>query len=305
MARILICGTLAYDDIGEFSSPVRDGIRNVKLDRLDHSFGGCAMNIAYNLAGLGHEPVPFVYAGDDYSGPYAHHVARSGISEAGIFRINGTPSARGIILTGSDGAQFTAFYPGPSGLDRYEQDLEQVAASQPLEAAVIAPDLPQKMAGCAAGLAAVQSANRSGGLGTHVTPLRWRLWCPGQYAELLDAAVLMPLLQACNLLLVNRHEWLALCRHLPDSDIAAAAGQVVITDGPNAVELLPARTHVPVPPLPAASQIDPTGCGDAFAAAMISRLVEHGDLRDAVADGIRLAGRCLACRGAQSHAVNV
>jgi adenosine kinase len=287
MARILICGTLAYDDIGEFSSPVREGIRNVKLDRLDRSFGGCAMNIAYNLAGLGHQPVPFVYAGDDYSGPYAHHVARCGVSEAGIFRINGTSSARGIVLTGADVVQFTAFYPGPSGMDRYEQDLEQVTTGQPLEAAVIAPDLPEKMVGCAAGL----------------THLRWRLWCPGQYAELVEATALRPMLQACNLLLVNRHEWRALCRHLPGRDIAAAAGQVVITDGPNAVELLPAQVHVPVPALPQSGQIDPTGCGDAFAAAMLSRLIDGGDLRSAVTDGIRLAGRCLGCRGAQTHTV--
>lgn len=285
MARILVCGTLAYDDIGEFSSPVREGIRNVKLDRLDRSFGGCAMNIAYNLAGLGHQPVPFVYAGDDYSGPYAHHVARCGISEAGIFRMSGTPSARGIVLTGADGVQFTAFYPGPSGLDRYTRDLEQVTIGQPLEAAVIAPDLPEKMAGCAAAL----------------TQLRWRLWCPGQYAELLDTTVIGPTLQACNLLLVNRHEWLALCRHLPGRDIVAAAGQVVITDGPNAVELLPAQVRVPVPALPPSSQIDPTGCGDAFAAALISRLIDEDDLRTGVADGIRLARRCLASRGAQTH----
>lgn len=287
MARILICGTLAYDDIGEFSSPVRDGIRNVKLDRLDRSFGGCAMNIAYNLAGLGHQPVPFVYAGDDYSGLYAHHVARCGISEAGIFRISGTSSARGIVLTGADGEQFTAFYPGPSGLDRFAQDLDQVTTGQPLEAAVIAPDLPEKMTGCAAALAQVP----------------WRLWCPGQYAELLDAAVIGPMLRACNLLLVNRHEWLALCRHLPGQDIASAAGHVVITDGPNAVEILPTQMHVPVPALRQSSQIDPTGCGDAFAAGLISRLIDDGDLRNAVADGIRLAGRCLASRGAQTHTV--
>ncbi|MDZ7670790.1 MAG: PfkB family carbohydrate kinase [Gammaproteobacteria bacterium] len=287
MSRILISGTLAYDDIGTFTTPLTAVTRNIKLDRLDRAFGGCAMNIAYNLAGLGDEPVPFVYTGDDYSGAYAHHVARCGISEAGIFSIPGTPCARGIVLTGIDGVQFTAFYPGPSGLERWAGDLEQVIAGEPLEAVIIAPDLPEKMAGCAMRLA----------------HLPRRVWCPGQYAELLDRDTVLAVLEACSLLVVNRHEWQALCDRASAEAIRERVERIVITDGPRPVELLPDGTRITVPAAAAAATIDPTGCGDAFVAALTGSLVHGAGLAAAVEAGIGLAGRCLASRGAQTHPV--
>lgn len=287
MARILICGTLAYDDIGTFDSPFGSRTRNVKLERLHQHFGGCAMNIAYNLAGLGHQSVPFVYAGDDYSGGYAHHVARHGISEAGIFRIPGTPSARGIVLTGSNGVQFTAFYPGPSGARRWQQDIDELLTGSGFDAVIVAPDLPDKMAGCAvrAGAPAL------------------RIWCPGQYAELLQRPQIEPALRACNLLVVNRHEWLALCERVPADELRGQAGRVVITDGSGPVEVQPDATTVPVPPADAAADTDPTGCGDAFVAALASALLAGAELPAAVRSGIELAGRCLHYGGAQNHPV--
>jgi len=178
--------------------------------------------------------VPFVYTGDDYSGAYAHHVARCAISEAGIFSIPGTPSARGIVLTGVDGVQFTAFYPSPSGLDY----------------------------------------------------------------ETIEAV-----LRACSLLVVNRHEWQALCERLPAQTIRGSVERIVITDGPRPVELLPDNARVAVPAAPVAAAIDPTGCGDAFVAALTSSLAHGAGLPAAVEAGIRLAGRCLASRGAPSHRI--
>jgi adenosine kinase len=290
MARVLVCGTLAYDDIGAFDAPLEPGTRNVKLETLRRGFGGCAMNIAYNLAGLGHLPVPFVYAGDDYSGDYARHVASAGISESGIFRIGGTPSARGIVLTGHGGAQFTAFYPGPSGLDRWPGDLDDLLAGSrsggdAFEAAVLAPDLPAKTSGCAA----------------RITGPKLRIWCPGQYAELLEADDIDGPLDWCNLLVVNRHEWLALTRHVDAAEIQGRVARLVITDGPGAVEIFPEGATVDVPEV--ADAVDPTGCGDAFVAAITAALLDGHGLVHAVEAGVALAGRCLASPGAQSHAV--
>ncbi len=296
MARVLICGTLAYDDIGHFATPLTGTTRNVKLDRLDRDFGGCAMNIAYNLAGLGHQSVPFVYAGDDYAAGYAHHVASHGISETGIFRIPGVTSARGIVLTGSDGAQFTAFYPGPSGSGRWHRDLDELLAGDRFDAVIVAPDLPHKMVGCAA---------RTRALGL-------RIWCPGQYAELLKREDIEVALEHCNLLVANRHEWSALAAAMAgDEHLRTRVGRAVITDGPNAVEVLNGRgrgagrrsTRVAVEAVAASRAIDPTGCGDAFVAALADALLSGTGLSGAVTAGARLAARCLRCRGSQSHRV--
>lgn len=286
MARVLICGTLAYDDIGRFDTTWSPTIRNVKLEHLHRAFGGCAMNIAYNLAGLGHRAVPFVYAGDDYPGDYARHVADHAISEAGVFRVNGTPCARGIVLTGHDGVQFTAFYPGPSGLDRWVADLDRLLERTAFDAVIVATDLPEKMAGCA-------------GRTAHL-PLR--VWSPGQYAELLTPDDLEAHLQCGGWLVVSRHEWLALCERLPEARWQQAFEYIVITDGADPVQVLPGGESYPVP---APERIvDPTGCGDAFTAALVAARLDGASLPAAVRAGIRLAGRCLGAAGAQRHAVD-
>jgi adenosine kinase len=286
VARILICGTLAYDDIGAFATSWSAETRNVKLERLDRGFGGCAMNMAYNLAGLGHEAVPFVYAGDDYVGDYARHTARHGISEAGVFRVAGSSCARGIVLTGGDGVQFTAFYPGPSGSARWPDDLYTLLQSGPFDAVIVAPDLPEKMTGC---------SERT----RHVAQ---RVWCPGQYAELLEPRYIEALLRVGGTLVVNRHEWNALGRRVSEATLIASMSCVVVTDGANPVHVLPDGDTVPVPP--PASSSDPTGCGDAFVAGLVDAVLAGRETRAAVQAGIRLAGQCLGYPGAQRHPVD-
>jgi len=285
MARILVCGTLAYDIIGRCDTPLGASPHNVKLERIDEGFGGCAMNIAYSLKGLGHEPVPLVYVGDDYEPGYSTHVRRQGITEVGIVREPGARSPRGIVLTGSDGAQFTAFYPGPSGLDRVATDVRRLTGARGFDAAIFATDLPAKTLACANALADV--------------PLR--VWCPGQYAEHWSAELLHALIDRVDLVVVNRDEWQSLRARLPGPLQPARPIRLVVTQGPRPVLAIPDGLRVPVPAVDPARQIDPTGCGDAFVAALTAVLTEGLPLGDAVRAGIALARRCLGQLGAQRH----
>lgn len=285
MARILVCGTLAWDLIGRFDAPLEPGTRNVKLDRLDEAFGGCAMNIAYSLRLLGADAVPLAYVGDDFEPRYAAHVRRHGIHEAGLVAVAGARCARGMVFTGSDGAQFTAFYPGPTGLDRLAEDLRRLRSGPPCDAAILAPDLPQKTRVCARELAGV--------------PLR--VWCPGQYAEHLARDDLLELLAAVDLVVANRHEWRALRARIEPRDLPPRPPRLVITQGAQPVLVLPDRVRVRVPPVAAAEQRDPTGCGDAFVAGLTKALVAGAGITAAVEAGIALAARCLRCAGAQAH----
>jgi adenosine kinase len=288
MADILICGTLAFDLIGRFSTAeLHPAARNVKLDRLDDGFGGCAMNIAYNLALLGHHAVPLVYAGSDYTPHYTEHVRRSGISELGIFHDPTSRSARGFVFTGPDDAQFTAFYPGPTGLGRVAEDLGALTGRLRFDAAILAPDLPAKTLACAAAISGI--------------PLR--VWCPGQYAEHIDAADARRLLAAVDLVLVNRHEWESLRQLVPEYTRSAAGStyRIVVTGGPDPVLAYPDALTIPVPSVAPGERVDPTGCGDAFAAALTAALVEGRSLAAAIRAGISLAARCLRRPGAQNH----
>ena len=284
MAHILITGTLAWDLIGGFDGTLGGGTHNVKLDTLHERYGGCAMNMAYSLRRLGHDPLPLVYVGDDYEPLYSAHVRRHGISEAGVIRTMDARCARGIIFTGTDGAQFTAFYPGPTGAVRAPADLAQLLRHQRFDAAILAADLPAKTLACVGQLAA--------------TPLR--VWCPGQYAEWLDRKIARTILAQIQLLIVNRHEWRVLRAQLSPADLRADL-RVVVTNGPRPVLVLPERRRIPVPAAEQSDTLDPTGCGDAFAAALTAALLAGQPLTAAVGAGIELAGRCLHQAGAQAH----
>lgn len=278
---MLICGTLAYDLIGRFSGRLEAHSRNVKLDSMVNSFGGCAMNMAYNLRQLGHDPVPLVYAGDDFSPDYEQHLAGLGIRRDSIIQVPGIDCARGLILTDTDGAQFTAFYPGPTGLERLQGDLA-LHASQAYAGLMIAADLPEKMLACARAFSGIEL----------------RVWCPGQYAEMLSAAETREMLERVDILIANRHEWDALCRRLPAAEVSGQLQEVVITDGPHPVTALHQRLVMPVPK---ASAVDPTGCGDAFAAALVAATLEGKDRAEVLRGGIRQASLCLGRQGSQRH----
>lgn len=290
--RILVCGTLAFDLIGSSVDPLDGGLRNVKLSSIATGFGGCAMNMAYNLRLLGHAPVPLAYVGDDF-GPYARHLDRLGIDRSALFAVPGAHCGRGITLTDPGERQFSAFHPGPSGLDRLDRDLRETLAAHAFDAAVLAPDLPEKMLTAARLL-------------THV-PLR--VWCPGQYAEQLDAATLSAMLPLVDVLVVNRHEWRVLLgarRLLGQASTRLRLPRIVITRGPRSVRLfVPDGGHggrrARVPVAPVAGAVDPTGCGDAFTAALTAMLAAGAELPVAARAGIALARACLGSAGAQAH----
>src|SRR5690606_17954886 len=72
--RVLISGSVAYDTIMVFEGHFRDHILPDRVHmlnvafltpRLKREFGGCAANIAYNLRGLGGEPVVLAAVGHD------------------------------------------------------------------------------------------------------------------------------------------------------------------------------------------------------------------------------------------------
>ena len=62
------------------------------------------------------------------------------------------------------------------------------------------------------------------------------------------------------------------------------------------------REHVPG--LKATEVVDPTGCGDAFRAALLYGLERGWPLRRCVELGNRVGALKIACRGGQNHVVS-
>lgn len=88
MARIVVCGSMAYDTIMVFEDRFREHILPDKIHMLNvaftvpqlrREFGGCAGNIAYGLKQLGSEPVIVATMGEDAQ-PYFNRLEAMGIS---------------------------------------------------------------------------------------------------------------------------------------------------------------------------------------------------------------------------------
>ena len=142
----LICGSIAYDNIMVFEDsfknhilPDQIHILNVSflVPELRREFGGCAMNIAYNLKLLGQDPLPMATAGKDFP-PYRDWLDKQGIRQDHIRLIDDVYTAQAFITTDVDGNQITAFHPGAmneSHLNRVS-DAQDVTSCSPGTASV-------------------------------------------------------------------------------------------------------------------------------------------------------------------------
>jgi adenosine kinase len=118
--KTLICGSLAFDTIMVFPDrftrhiiPDQAHVLSVSftVGEMRREWGGCAGNIAYNLRGLGGEPVVMATIGDD--GPRVPRPPDTlGIDTEGVRHIEGAFTAQAFIITDLDDNQITAFHPG-------------------------------------------------------------------------------------------------------------------------------------------------------------------------------------------------
>src|SRR5438045_9784175 len=143
-ARTLICGSLAVDTIMVFPDRFARHILPGETHMLSVSFqiremrrewGGCAGNIAYNLKGLGGEPVVMATVGDD-GGGYLERLAAQNVAADGVRIVPGTYTAQAFIITDLDDNQITAFHPGAM---QWAHEAP-VPARSDLRIAIVAPD---------------------------------------------------------------------------------------------------------------------------------------------------------------------
>src|SRR5690242_8288205 len=140
----LICGSIAYDTIMVFRDRFKNHILPDQLHILNvaflvpdlrREFGGCAGNIAYNLAMLGGEPLIMATVGDDYM-PYDERLKKLKLSQAHVRRVPNTFTAQAFITTDLDDNQLTAFHPG--AMDHSHEN--HVADAPGVKLGIVAPD---------------------------------------------------------------------------------------------------------------------------------------------------------------------
>jgi sugar/nucleoside kinase (ribokinase family) len=98
----LICGSIAFDSVMVFQGRFRDHILPDRIHLLNVSFlvpslrrnyGGCAGNIAYNLALLGGRGLPMATVGHDFA-PYGQWLRERSVDLAHVREVEGESIAR-------------------------------------------------------------------------------------------------------------------------------------------------------------------------------------------------------------------
>jgi len=154
----LICGSMAYDTVMVFEGRFREHILPDRIHVLNVSFlapsmrrnfGGCAGNIAYNLALLGGAGLIMATVGHDF-GPYASWLGERGIELTHVRVVPDEFTAQAFITTDLDDNQITAFHPGAMN----HSHLNQVSAAAGVRVGIVAPDGRQGMLEHAAQFAA-------------------------------------------------------------------------------------------------------------------------------------------------------
>ena len=292
----LVCGSLAFDSIATFPGRFADQILANQLHVLNVSFlvptlrrefGGCAGNIAYNLAALGGEAVVLAAVGSD-GDEYLARLGGWGATTGHIKRVGDSLTAQAFIITDLDNNQITAFHPGAM---QWAHETA-VPARADLRIAIIAPDGRSAMLDHARQLAAAG------------VPF---IFDPGQGLPMFDGAELRAFVDGATWVAVNDYEAQMLAERTGRSIEAMSRSHlrgIVVTLGAHGCELWQQGVKTTVPGVAATEVVDPTGCGDAFRAAMLYGLERGWPLADCARLGNRLGALKIASRGGQNHVLD-
>ncbi len=290
----LICGSLAFDTIttfpGRFAQqilPEQVHILNVSflVPTLRREFGGCAGNIAYTLRLLGGEPLVMAAIGSQDGQGYLERLRSWGASTEYVRPIADSYTAQAIIITDQDNNQITAFHPGAM----QSAHLIGVPQRADLKLAIISPDGRDAMLQHAAQLAKLN------------VPF---IFDPGQGLPMFDGSELRAFIEQASWVAMNDYEARMLCERTGFTLETLSRGHlrgVVVTLGAQGCEVWQQGERTLLPGVAAREVLDPTGCGDAFRAALLYGLERGWALARCAALGNRIGALKIACRGGQNH----
>jgi len=292
----LICGSLAFDTIttfpGRFAQqilPEQVHILNVSflVPTLRREFGGCAGNIAYTLSQLGGEPLVLAAIGAD-GHEYLQRLQSWQATTEHVRVVEDSYTAQAIIITDIDNNQITAFHPGAM----QSAHLTAVPKRADIAVAIVAPDGRDAMLQHAEQLAAA-----------HI-PF---MFDPGQGLPMFDGAELKRFVSQATWVAVNDYEARMLCDRTGQTLESLSRSHlkgVIVTLGAEGCDLWQQGVRTHVPGVAATEVLDPTGCGDAFRAALLFGLERGWPLERCVVLGNRVGALKIASRGGQNHRID-
>jgi adenosine kinase len=292
MKKILVTGSIAYDTIMVFPDRFRNHLLADQLHILNvcfltpemrREYGGTAGNIGYNLKLLGEEALVMATVGEDIQ-PYLERFEELGIATRLLRRIGGQFTAQAFITTDLDDNQITAFHPGAMNHSHENSITRALGAGL----AIIAPDGKQGM---------LQHARECAAAGIPF------LFDPGQGLPMFSGEEIAEFLRLADYVAVNDYEGKMLeektGRRL--DVLARDVKGLVCTLGAKGSLILAGDQRHEVPIVAADAVVDPTGCGDAYRAALLYGIAHDWDWPSTGKLGAVMGALKIAQRGAQNH----
>jgi adenosine kinase len=256
----LICGSIAFDSVMVFQGRFRDHILPDRIHLLNVSFlvpslkrnyGGCAGNIAYNLALLGGRGAPMATVGHDFA-PYGEWLRERSGDLTHVRTVEHEFTAQAFITTDLDDNQITAFHPGAMS----HSHLNLVPNGAGITLGIVAPDGRDGM---------VQHAAQFAEAGI---PL---LFDPGQGLPMFGGQELLDFVGKSTWIAVNDYEGQMLAERtgLSLRDIARRVRALIVTRGAEGSVIHADGREIVIPAVRPEAIVDPTGCGDAYRAGLI------------------------------------
>ncbi|MEX8517486.1 MAG: carbohydrate kinase family protein [Leptothrix sp. (in: b-proteobacteria)] len=290
----LICGSLAFDTIANFHGRFAEQIlpdhihilnTSFLVPTLRREFGGCAGNIAYTLKALGGEPRIMATLGTDGAG-YLARLNSQGIDTRHVELLPECYSAQCHITTDRDNNQITAFHPGAMA---YADTIKVPEQAGDLKIGIIAPDGREAM---------IKHAQQMADAGIPF------IFDPGQGLPMFNGDELRHFVSLATWVAVNDYEGRMLCDRT-GTDLATLSRShlrgLIVTLGHEGCDVWQQGKITRVPGEPASAVVDPTGCGDAFRAAVLYGLERDWPLERCVRLGNRVGALKIACHGTQNH----
>lgn len=289
---ILICGSLAFDTIMTFEGRFAEQILPSQLHILNVSFlvpglrreyGGCAGNIAYGLRQLGSPAVPLAMIGNDAK-DYLERMNGLGVDTRFVGTTANNYTAQAMIMTDRDNNQITAFHPGAMS----QAHETPVPTDAGIRLAIVSPDGREAM------LQHAQQLHEAG------IPF---VFDPGQGLPMFNGEELRRFIELATWVTVNDYEGKMLSDRtgLGFDAIAQQVQGLIVTLGEHGCEVWEGGAKALVAPVKASEVVDPTGCGDAFRAALLHGLLQGWNLQRCAELGNRIGAAKIASRGGQNY----
>ncbi|MEM7588419.1 MAG: carbohydrate kinase family protein [Acidobacteriota bacterium] len=293
--QVIVTGSLAFDQIMVFPGSFKDHILPDKLHIINISFlvsemrkqrGGCAGNIAYTLALLGHDARVVAAAGNDFDA-YDEWMREQGVDMDGVETFADETTASCHITTDQDDNQITGFFVGAMARAG-ELSLKERMGDRPA-LCIVAPDDPGAM------MRHCQEAREA------ALPF---LFDPSFQVTAMDGESLTAAARGAAMLVVNDYEYAVFLKKTgrDDDTIFDLVDMVIVTLGGEGSKIRRKGQDDLLIPAAKAELTDPTGAGDAFRAGFVAGLMRGHELEICGRMGSVTSAYVVELSGTQSHA---